>query len=109
MSRAAAVALLHAAARVRDAQSLRSFKHAVNEFVRVLSEVPDDHGGAASGSDVRTMQALGQDVIEYIEERVADIPSAAEAQTLVSDVYEIRRLLEEVSRARQHYAIMRHV
>ncbi len=42
----------------------------------------------------RVMQSLGEDVVNRIEERVDD---------------ESRRLLEEVSRWREHYAIARHV
>jgi len=95
------------ASRVRDAGRYRQFKHAVSEFVRVLGTVPDE--GTVSSDEVRVLQALGQDVIDHIEERVPDIASAADAQALVGSVYEIRRLLEEVSRRRRHYAIARHV
>jgi len=98
-----------AAGLVRDAAHLRAFKHAVNEFVRVLGSVPDEGAGAVSSDGARALQSLGEDVIDYIEERAAGTVSATDAQTLVSSIYEIRRLLEEVSRWRQHYAIARHV
>ena len=96
------------AGRVRDAGHLRPFRHAVSDFVRVLGAVPDESADTVSNDDVRVLMGLGEDVIDRIETRVADIPSAADAQTLVSAVYEIRRLLEEVSQWRRHYAIARH-
>jgi|KBSMisStaDraftv2_1062788.scaffolds.fasta_scaffold234624_3 hypothetical protein len=98
-----------AAGRVRDAGQLRTFRHAVDGFVHVLASVPDESAGAVSAEGVRTLETLGQDVIDRIEERVDDISSAGDAQELVSDVYEIRRLLEAAGRWRQHYAIARHV
>jgi len=98
-----------AAFRVRDAGHLRTFRRAVDDFVRVLASVPDESAGAVSAEGLRTLETLGQDVIDRIEERVADIGTAADAQELVSDVYEIRRVLEEAGRWRQHYAIARHV
>jgi hypothetical protein len=98
-----------AAFRVRDAGHLRTFRHAVNDFVRVLASVPDEKTGAVSAEGVRALQTLSEDVIERIEERVPDIRGVSDAQELVSDVYEIRRLLEEAGRWRQHYAIARHV
>jgi len=94
-----------AASGVRDAQHISRFKHAASEFVRVLSEVPDEAAGSVSSDNVRALQLLAQDVIDLIEERVPDVGNAGDAQELVSDVYEIRRLLEEVTRWRQHYAL----
>ena len=96
-----------AAARVRDADHLKAFRHAVTEFVTVLASVPDERAGSVTAADERLLESLGQDVIDRIEERVADISRAADAQELVSDVYEIRRLLEVAVRWRQHYAIAR--
>jgi hypothetical protein len=97
------------ASRVRDAEHFRPFRQAVSEFVRVLGTVPDEGTGTISSDEARILQALSQDVIDYIEERVCCTPSAADAQALVSSVYEIRRLLEEVNLRRRHYAIARHV
>jgi hypothetical protein len=98
-----------AAGRVRDAGHLRPFKRAVSDFVRVLGAVPDEGADTVSNDDVRVLLGLGQDVIDRIEARVTDTSSAADAQTLVRAVYEIRRLLEEVSQWRRHYATARHV
>lgn len=100
---------VQAASRVRDAEHPRAFKHAVRDFVQALSLVPDEVAGSVPADGQRVLQSMGQDVIDLIEERVADTPSASDAQELVSSVYEIRRLLEEVHRWRQHYAIARHV
>ena len=96
-------AAVEAAGEVRDASQLRRFRHAVDDFVAVLSTAPDEKAGALSSGNVRTLQQIGEDVIDLIEERVPDIASASDAQELVSDVYEIRRLLEETARWRQHY------
>lgn len=95
----------HAASVVRDADHGTRFSRAVRGFIRALSEVPDEPAGSMTSEDVRTLQLLGQDVIDRIEERVPDLHKAADAQELVSGVYEIRRLLEEASRWRQHYAL----
>ena len=98
-----------AAFRVRDAGHLRRFRRAVDDFVHVLATVPDERAGAVSAEGVRALETLGEDVIERIEERVSDMAQTGDAQDLVSDVYEIRRLLEEAGRWRRHYAIARHV
>jgi len=98
-----------AASRARGAEHLRTFRHAVTEFVRVLASVPDESAGAISAEGLRTLQVLGEDMIDCIEERVTDIGGTPDAQELVSDVYEIRRLLEQANRWRQHYAIARSV
>jgi hypothetical protein len=97
------------AGRVRDADGLRPFKHAVREFVHALGAVPDEGAGTLSTADVRVLQTLAENVIDSIETRVPDIASAADAQMLVNSVYEIRRLLEDVTHWRRHYAIARHV
>ena len=94
-----------AASVVRDADHVKGFSHAVREVIRVLGEVPDEPAGSMTSDDMRALQLLGPDVIDRIEERVPDIHKAADAQELVSAVYEIRRLLEEASRWRQHYAL----
>ena len=97
------------AGRVHDAGHHRQFRHAVSEFVRVLGTVPDEGANTVSNDEVRVLRTLGDNVIDSIEARVPDIASAADAQALVSSVYEIRRLLEEVHQWRRHYAIARHV
>jgi hypothetical protein len=99
---------VEAAARVRDAGHARTFRHAVAGFIRVIGSVPDEGVGAISAEGERTLLSLGQDVIERIEERVADAPGG-DARELVSAVYEIRRLLEEADRFMHHYAIARPV
>ena len=98
-----------AVAQVRDARHLRAFKHAVAAFTRAVGSVPDEGAEAVTSDQGRMLQLLGQDVIDLIEERVADALHGGDAQALVSAVYEIRRLLEEVHRFRLHYAIARPV
>jgi hypothetical protein len=97
------------AGRVRDAQHFRAFRHAVSDFIRVLGSVPDAGPSQISSDGARLLQSLGEDVIDYIEQRAEDTAHAADAQVLVGSVYEIRRLLEGIYRFRQHYAIARHV
>lgn len=98
-----------AAGQVRDARHFRQFRHAVSEFIRVLGSVPDEGPGQISSDGAHVLQSLGEDVIDCIEQRAADIAHAADAQLLVGSVYEIRRLLEEVNHWQQHYTIARHV
>jgi len=98
---------IEAAGRVRDAGGLRAFKHAVNDFIGVLGRVPDEPARAVSSVDASMLQALCDQSIDAIEERVADMGSVPDAQSLVGAVYEIRRLLEEVSRFRHHYGTAR--
>jgi hypothetical protein len=100
---------VRAVSRLRDARHIGSFRHAVREFVKALASVPDEQAGALSEAGIQALQSLGEDVIDLIEERVSDIPHASDAQELVGAVYEIRRLLEEASRWRQHYAYARPV
>jgi hypothetical protein len=100
---------VEAASRVRDAHTPRALAHAVGDFIRLIGEVPDESGPGLSADDARLIQSLGDDVIDRIEKHVSESPFPAQAQSLVSAVYEIRRLLEEVDHARQHYAIARSV
>ena len=109
MSASLVTQAVEAGGRVRDAGSSRAFKHAVNDFVRVLGLVPDEGAGALSSDDGHLLQSIGDHVIETIEERVAGALDRGDRQLLVESVYEIRRLLEEVNRFRHHYAIARHV
>lgn len=97
------------ATRVRGADGTRVLRHAVSEFIRVLGSVPDEPAHSLSNADVHTIQLLGEDVIRVIEERVGDEAQFAEAQSLVSAVYEIRRLLEEANRWHGHYAGTRRI
>jgi hypothetical protein len=102
MSAHLVVDAVEAATRARDARTSRAFAHAVAEFIRVLSLVPDEPAQSLSADDARTIQSLGDDVIERIEKRV-EADGAPGAQALVSAVYEIRRVLEEIAVWRQHY------
>jgi hypothetical protein len=96
-----------AAGRARDAGHLRAFKHAVNDFIGILSRVPDEPARGVSSVDASILQSCGDEIIGSIEEHVADMHSTSDAQVLVGAVYEIRRLLEEVNHFRQHYAMVR--
>ena len=98
---------IDAASLVKDARTPRAFTHAVGEFIRVVGAVPDEYGPTLSAGAARTIQSLGDDVIDRIEERVSSADGSAQAQSLVSAVYEIRRLLEEVNRTRHHYTVAR--
>jgi hypothetical protein len=97
-----------AAAGVRDAHGTRAFRHRVATFAQVLAAIPDERARSLSDRDARVIQLLGDEVIDLIEEHVSAHPGAREELTLVSAVYEIRRLLEEVGRWRSHYGMARH-
>jgi len=98
-----------AAARVRDAGSVRTSVHAAAAFIDLLGTVPDEAADALSAGDAVTLQQLAEQVIDSIEARIAGTSRAKDAQTLASDVYEIRRQLEEVNRWRRHYSLKRSV
>ena len=100
---------VEAASRVRYAHTQRELTHAVSDFIRFIGEVPDESGPRLAADDARLIQSLGDDVINRIEKQVGETVAPAQAQSLVGAVYEIRRLLEEVNYAREHYAIARSV
>lgn len=99
--------VVEAAARVREAHTTHGLSHAVSGFIRAIGSVPDERANSMTSDEARLLQSLGEDVIELIEEHVADAPNSRQAQSLVSAVYEIRRLLEEARHWRHHYAIAR--
>lgn len=98
-----------AESRVRDAGHLRSFRHAVRDFITTLSGVTDGPAASLDAEGLRALQTAGEDVIDLIEERIDDIASVGDAQELAAGIYEIRRLLEETARWRHHYELARHV
>jgi hypothetical protein len=92
-------------ARLRAAPVQRAFEHAADDFIGLLGRVPDATAREVSASGLERLQTLAEQVIDCIEDRAgksADRP--ATAQALISKVYEIRRLLEEVDVWRRHYA-----
>jgi hypothetical protein len=96
---------VEAAARVRDAQRLRSFEHAASDFARLLGTVPDYAPHDLSDTEVTALHRLAEGVIERIETRLdSQADPAGHQQALASTVYEIGRLLEEVNSWRQHYS-----
>ena len=109
MSAAFVADVVTSAGRVRDARHFREFRHALSDFIRLLGSAPDDGPDALTSDGAHILQSLGDDVIDCIEQRIIDTANAADAQKLAGSVYEIRRLLEEVNRWRQHYTIARHV
>ena len=98
--------ILEAIARVRAAHSTHALRQAVNDFIRVLGSIPDEPAGSFSADQVHVIQSLGDNVIDRIEERV-DAASTTQALPLIGDIYEIRRLLQEVRRWHLHYAMAR--
>ena len=100
---------VEAASRVRYAHTPRELTHAVSDFIRFIGEVPDESGPGLAADDARLIQSLGDEVIDRIEKNVSAAIVPAQAQPLVSAVYEIRRLLEQVNHAREHYAPARSV
>lgn len=96
---------IEAVTHLRDARDLRTFEHAADEFLHVLGRVPNAAADEISDAQIGRLQTLAEEVIDTIEERAcrsADGPAAARA--LISRVYEVRRLLEEVNRWERHVA-----
>jgi hypothetical protein len=93
---------------VRDAVGRRPFEHAVGEFTQWLGRVPDAGPCELSARDIGLLQTLGEEVIERIETRVSRAAVCGpREQMLISRLYEIRRLLEEIHQWRRHYATWR--
>jgi hypothetical protein len=93
---------------VRAAGGRQSFEHAVGQFAQALGRVPDAAPGEISVEEIGVLQTLSEEVIERIEARVERAPvSGPHEQTLISRLYEIRRLLEEIHSWRRHFATRR--
>jgi hypothetical protein len=94
---------------VREARDLHTFEHAVGEFMQLLGRVPDAAAGEISGEEIGVLQTLSEEVIDRIEQR-ADSAAVrgVHDQALISRLYEIRRLLEEIHHWRQHFAAGRY-
>jgi hypothetical protein len=96
-----------AAATLRDAHSNHAFEHGLSEFMRALGSVPDAGVHDISAQGIAALQKLSEEVIDAIEAKVESDPASRRTQPLVTKIYEIRRLLEEVHHWRQHYATAR--
>ena len=95
---------ISAATHVRDAVGRRPFEHAVGEFTHILGQVPDARPSELSTHDIGLLQTLSEEVIELIETRVSRAAVCGpREQMLISRLYEIRRLLEEIDQWRRHY------
>jgi hypothetical protein len=90
---------------LREAGSRRAFEHAVSRFTQLIGRVPDAAVADISIEDIGVLQTFGEEVIERIEERAGRVavPGPHE-QALISRLYEIRRLLEEIHQWRRHFA-----
>jgi hypothetical protein len=96
--------------RLRDAQTLHAFERSLSEFTRLLGSVPDAAVSELSSQDLAVLRTLSEEVIERIEERAArGAVRSASQQSLISRLYEIRRLLEEIYTWRQHFSTARPV
>ena len=95
------VIAIDAANRVRDAHTGRSFDDAVKHFRHILSAMPDETFGPITRDDAHELEQLAEDVIARIESYLTGVRNHDEAQTLASDVYRIRALVEETNRS--HY------
>jgi hypothetical protein len=96
------------AARLRNAQRLRVFEEAAADFVRLIGMVPDCAPHALSVAEVTTLRHLAEGVIEQIEARLsARADPAGRQQALAGTVYEIGRLMEEITIWSRHYRMGR--
>jgi hypothetical protein len=98
-----AATVLDAAARVSSARSERALRQAVDRFVGGLSLLPDARPGALDRDEIRKIRAAAELVVAHIEE-LLDTIQGMSAQRLVSAIYEIRRLLEELDRWERHFS-----
>lgn len=79
------------------------FEKALEEFVQVLGSIPDHPASAFADDTIATLRDLAEQVIAQIEERVARAEDSSHVQQqLVEGVYDIRRVLEDIYRWRQH-------
>jgi len=93
---------------VRDAVSRQSFEHAVSQFEQLLGRVPDAAPADISVEEIGVLQTFSEEVIERIEARVERAAvSGPHEQMLISRLYEIRRLLEEIDSWQRHVATRR--
>jgi hypothetical protein len=89
-------------ARLRDAQTLHAFERSLSEFTRLLGSVPDVAVNELSSENLAALRTVSEDVIERIEERAArGAVRGARQLSLISRMYEVRRLLEETYTWRQ--------
>jgi hypothetical protein len=81
-----------------------AFAKAVEKFVQVLATVPDYPPATFTDDAVATLLGLSEQVIEQIEQRVStEQDGASVQQDIVSAVYDIRRVLENIDLWRRHY------
>ena len=100
--------IIDAVTHVRDAGAHHSFEHAVNQFAQLLGRVPDTEPADVSVEAIGLLQTFSEEVIECIEARVERAAVCGpHEQMLISRLYEIRRLLEEIHRWRHHVATRR--
>ena len=99
---------IDATTHIRYAVGRHPFGHAVNQFVQALGRVPDTAPADISVEEIGLLQTYSEEVIERIETRVARAAVCGpHEQMLISRLYNIRRLLEEIHRWRQHFATRR--
>jgi hypothetical protein len=100
--------IIDAVSDVRDAVGRHPFEHAVSRFAQVLGCVPDTEPADVSVDEIGLLQTFSEEVIECIEVRVARATVCGpHEQMLISRLYEVRRLLEEIHRWRHHFATRR--
>lgn len=96
---------VHVVVRLRDARTIHAFEHALGDFVRLLGGVPDAVVSEVSDEDVAVLRNLSEEVIDHIEAWVGrGTVHGVREQTLISRLYEIRRLLEEIHLWRRHFS-----
>jgi hypothetical protein len=79
------------------------FEKALEEFVQVLGSIPDHPASAFADDTITTLNDLAEQVIAQIEERVGRAEDSSPVQQqLVEGIYDIRRVLEDIYRWRQH-------
>lgn len=81
-----------------------ALRHAVRDFVDLLTVVPDYPATEFSTDEIGALRARAEEVIARIEQRVSTTDDSATAQLeLVGAVYEIRKRLEQIDQWRRHF------
>ena len=93
-----------AAAAVLAERGSRRLGRDVRTFIDLISTVPDHVPGEVSSESLNALRALAEDVIDFIEEHLAEIGGRPrQAQELASSIYQIRKALERIDYWERHY------
>jgi len=95
-----------AAAAVLAKRGSRRLGRDVRAFVDLIATVPDRAPGEVSRESLNALRALAEDVINRIEDSLAETHGRPrQAQELAWSIYEIRKTLERLHYWERHYSL----